>query len=52
MVISLVFIFGCSKKISNDEIISEAEKCKAAGMSYLVQRGGIGYSHVRSVTCI
>lgn len=47
--ILILFLTGCSG-ISNDEIIAEVKKCKAAGMGYLLHRETF-FMTVISVTC-
>lgn len=48
----LLFLTGCQQEMTNEQIITEKDKCIKAGMDYTVYEGGIGIPYPIRVTCI
>lgn len=50
--LTLLFLTGCQQEMTNEQIITEKDKCIKAGMDYIVYEGGIGIPYPIRVTCI
>ena len=51
LTISCILV-GCDKIMTNEEIITEKDKCLKAGMDYVVYEGGMGIPYPIRVTCL